>query len=339
MKEEGEISIENEEEAEGIEQRALDRVGQEQIHGLLFVEKLSWQQIIYDLIKSEQLDPWDIDISLLSMRFLERVVQLEEANFFVSSQVLLAASFLLRLKSEILLDQYIPSLDAILFGKKEEGKKYSQERIELDEEVPGLVLRTPLPRFRKVTLEELMSALGHAIKTENRRIRKVVIARQQELETSLSLPRHRINIKDKIKEVHSRLKKIFSSREEKLAFSELAGTSSIERVATFIPLLHLDNQHKVWLEQEGHLEEIWILLKQIYERKNAEMLETMRKEAETAIEELVKEESEERKSKDGKEDKDKIEEEVEEFVESMTGFSSAPKKVREIENVGDDELG
>src|SRR3990172_5633742 len=196
----------------------IDRVGQEQIHGMLFVEKLSWQQLMNDLIKSEQLDPWDINISLLSNKFLEKVQQPDEANFFVSSQVLLAASLLLRLKSEILLDHYIPSLDAVLFGRKEEPKRYNQERIELDEEVPGLVLRTPLPRFRKVTLEELMNALGQAIKTENRRIRKVVIAKQQELETALSIPKHRINIRDEIKDVHSRLKRAFANREDKIAF-------------------------------------------------------------------------------------------------------------------------
>ena len=326
-----------------IEQRSIDRVGQEQIHGLLFVEKLSWQQIIYDLIRSEQLNPWDIDVGLLSRKFLERVMQLEEANFFVSSQVLLAASLLLRLKSEILLDQYIPSLDAVLFGKKEENKKYIQERIELEEEVPGLVLRTPLPRFRKVTLEELMNALGHAIKTENRRIRKVVVAKQQELETSLSLPRQRINIRDKIKEVHSKLRKVFANREERLAFSEFAGKNDDDRIATFIPLLHLDNQNRVWLEQEGHLSEIWILLKHIYEKKNAEMLEVMKNEAELAIEELVREEGkagkgDKEKGKTEKKDEDSVEEEVDEFIEGMTGFGSPPKEVRDIENTGDDEL-
>ncbi|HLF53651.1 MAG TPA: segregation/condensation protein A [Candidatus Nanoarchaeia archaeon] len=327
------------EEGADSEKIALDKIGQEQIHGLLFVEKLSWQQIIYDLIKSEQLDPWDIDISLLSNRFLERVMKLEEANFFISSQVLLAASLLLRLKSEILLNQYIPSLDAVLFGRKAEEKRYIQERIELDEEVPGLVLRTPLPRFRKVTLEELMSALGQAIKTENRRIRKVVVARQQELETALSLPKHRINLKDKIKEVHLKLKKMFSSREEKIAFSELAGKDEKDRVATFIPLLHLDNQHKIWLEQEGHFKEIWILLKHIYEKQNFQSLEEMRKEAEIAIESLVKEESELRKKnkKIKSHESESEEDAVEEFVEGMTGFANPPKEVREIENTGDDE--
>lgn len=266
------------------------KVEQEQIHGLLFGDKLSWQSIIYDLINTEQLDPWDIDISLLSQKYLEKVRNMEEADFFVSSKVLMAAALLLRMKSEILLYNYIPTLNELLFGKKEE-KKYSQERIELEEEIPELVAKTPLPRFRKVTLDELMQALGKAINTENRRIKRIVVEKQYEYEAAAAMPKHRINLKDQIKKVYNKLKEIFSKKEEKLAFSEIAGETDQEKVATFIPLLHLDNQHKVWLEQEKHFDEIWILLKHIYEKQNAAMLEQMRKNAEKHIKELTEEES------------------------------------------------
>ncbi|MEK6933759.1 MAG: segregation/condensation protein A [Nanoarchaeota archaeon] len=267
------------------------KVGQEQIHSLLFGDKLSWQAIIYDLINTEQLDPWDIDISLLSQKYLERVKSLEEADFFVSSKVLLATALLLRMKSEILLYHHIPTLNELLFGKKED-KKYIQERIDLEESIPELIAKTPLPRFRKVTLNELMQALGKAINTENRRIQRIVIGKQHEFEAALAIPKHKINLKDQIKKVYGRIKDIFSQREEKLAFSEIAGKSDEEKVATFVPLLHLDNQHKVWLEQEKHFEEIWILTKSLYEKKNAVMLEEMRKEAESYMKELSKEENE-----------------------------------------------
>lgn len=263
------------------------KIGQDQIHSLLFGNKLSWKDILYDLINTEQLDPWDIDLSILSSKYLERIRELEEANFFVSSKVLLAASFLLRIKSEILLNRDIQSLDDLLFGKKEE-KKYHQERIDLDEDIPGLVPRTPLPRFRKVTLEELMSALGKAIKTENRRIGRVVLAKQQELETALSLPKKSINLQDHIKTIYDKLQVIFSSREHKYPFSELAGETTESRVATFIPLLHLDNQQKVWLEQENHFDEIWIILKHLYEKQNKDALEVMRKEVEEEMKLLDK---------------------------------------------------
>lgn len=261
---------------------ALAKVGQDQIHGLLFGEQLSWQSIIYDLINTERLDPWDIDLVLLTNKYLDRIHQLEEANLFVSSKVLFAAALLLRIKSEILLNRYIPSLDAIFFGKKEE-KKYVQERIELDETIPELVPRTPLPRFRKVTLQELMEALGKAITTENRRIRKVATLRQQEIETAISLPKRNINIKDRINDIYSRIKKIFFGREEKLAFSELVQKHDGDAVGTFVPLLHLDYQHKVLLEQEKHLDEIYIWLKSLHELKNKDELDKMRAEVEKAF--------------------------------------------------------
>lgn len=271
-----------------VEKNTGSKVNQEQIHGLLFGEQLSWQAIIYDLINTEQLDPWDIDLVLLTNKYLERVRQLEEANFFVSSKVLFAAALLLRIKSEILLNEYIPSLDAILFGI-EEKKKSVQEKLEFDEEIPSLVPRTPLPRFRKVTLSELMAALGKAINTENRRIRRVITAKQQEFETSLSLPKTKVNIKEKIREVYEKVKNHFDENDEKLAFSSLSGETNEERISNFIPLLHLDNQHKVLLEQYGHCEEIWIWLKEVYNLKNSEMLASLRKEVEEELESYANE--------------------------------------------------
>lgn len=275
------------------------KVGQEQIHGLLFSDKLSWQAIILDLINSEQLDPWDIDLALLTNKYLERIRGMDEANLFVSSKVLFAAALLLRLKSEILLNYYLPSLDEILFGKKED-KKYVQERIELEDEIPELVQRTPLPRYRRITLQELLFALGKAITTENRRIKKVVTAKQQEIETAIAIPKARINLGDKIKEVYNRLKDIFSKKEERISFSELLGENvnkNEERVSAFVPLLHLDNQHKVFLEQEKHLEEIYVWMKSHYQKKFAEELEQMRLEAEAESAKLALEEQQEKTEK------------------------------------------
>ena len=253
----------------------VERVGQSQIHELLFGEKLSWQAIIYDLINTEQLDPWDVDISLLSGKYLEKVSELEEANFFVSSKVLFAASLLLRMKSDIILNRDIPGLDDVLFGKKEE-KKYTQERIELEDgEIPDLIPRTPIPRFKKVTLQELMSALGKAFKTENRRIGREIVSRQRQREMEIVMPKSTFNLKNKIKEIHGKLKNIFSNRNERLAFSELLNLhdkknlSREDKIAVFVSLLHLDNQQKVWIEQENHFEEIWIMLKSLYEKQNA----------------------------------------------------------------------
>jgi segregation and condensation protein A len=262
-------------------------VKQEQIQDLLFNREIGWQEIIYDLINTEQLDPWDINLSILTEKYLEKIRELEEADFFVSSKVLLAASLLLRIKSEILLNKYLKSIDEILFGK-EEKKKTVLERIELEEEIPELTPKSPLPRFRKVTLKELMDSLNKAIDTENRRIGKEVTKRNALREASISLPKRTFSIKDKIKEIYDKLFLNLNdeSKKQKISFSELTGPEKEEKIISFSPLLHLENQKKVWLEQEAHFEEIYIWLKEVYFKNNPDPFADLKHEIEEEIEQL-----------------------------------------------------
>lgn len=294
-----------------------ERVGQEQIHSLLFEEKLSWQAIIYDLINTEQLNPWDIDLTVLSKKYLEKVRELEEANFFISSKVLFAASLLLRIKSDILLNQDLPTIDDVLFGNKK-NPSHIQERIELDEELPELVPRTPMSRPKKVTLQELMSALGKAIKTENRRIKKHIVLKQYEKEAEVVMPKSTFNLQDKIRGIYTQLKQIFSdpNNQDELAFSKLLEMSKEEKVPAFVSLLHLDNQQKVWLEQHKHFDEIWILLKELYEEKNKDKLQKIRAELDRMEVEHEKETAKILKDQEGNT----------ETIQEATGFSQEIEK-------------
>lgn len=286
-------------------------VKQEQIHDILFNREIGWQEIIYDLINTEQLDPWDINIIILTNKYMEKIRELEEADFFVSSKVLLAASLLLRIKSEILLNKYIQSIDDILFGKKEEQKYSSQlERIELEEEVPELIPRSPIPRYKRVTLEELMESLNKAIKTENRRIKKEIVNKNALRETGISLPKKKISIKDKIKEIHQSIIFYFdkNSKHKKVSFTQILGSSKQEKINSFPPLLHLENQKKVWLEQEEHFSEIHIWLKKTFLKHNPDPFEDIKNFLE--IENKKAEEKEEKrkisKDKKSKNQKDSV---------------------------------
>ena len=268
-----------------------NNVKQNQIHDLLFNRELGWQEIIYDLINTEQLDPWDIDIIILTDKFLAKIQNFKGDNFFVSGKVLLAASLLIRIKSEILLDKYIKSIDEILFGKKE-TKKQVFERIELDEGIPELIPRTPLPRFKKVTLNELMESLNKAIITENRRIKKEILNTNALRELSFSMPKKKFGVKDKIKEIYQNLFYHFEKNpgKKKIPFTELIGKDREERLISFLPLLHLDNQKKIWLEQENHFEEIYIWLSEVYLKHNPDLFEDLKEDVDAKIEELNDEE-------------------------------------------------
>ncbi|MDO8622861.1 MAG: segregation/condensation protein A [archaeon] len=274
-------------------EKEKDSVKQEQIHDLLFSKELSWQEIIYDLINTEQLDPWDINIVTLTDKYLEKINELEEADYFVSSKVLLAAALLLRIKTEILLNKYIKSIDDILFGKKEE-KKHILERIELDEEIPELIPRSPIPRFRKVTLKELMESLNKAITTENRRIKREIIDKNALREIGFSLPKSSYSLRDKIKEIYEKLILGFDKDKDKkrIDYTTFVGEKKEERIISFSPLLHLENQKKVWLEQNGHFEEIYIWMKETYLQHNPDPFADLKEELEKEIEEFDDEQKE-----------------------------------------------
>lgn len=260
-----------------------EKITQEQVFDLITGEELSWQAIIYDLINSEQLDPWDIDIVLLTSKYLGKIQELEEVNFQISSKVLLAAAILLRIKSEILLNIHLRSLDEILFGKEEE-KKYEAERIIIDEsELPELIPRTPLPRQRKVSLQELMSALNNAINTETRRIEREVRWKVARRQADMVLPKMGINIKDRIRHIYAKIQTMFRQKKTKISYTELIGNKRDERIACFLPVLHLDNQQKVFLEQEKHLEEVYIWLYSHY-KKMSEQKEEVKEEIEQVAE-------------------------------------------------------
>lgn len=260
---------------------------QEQIHDLLFGKEIGWQDIIYDLINTEQLDPWDINLIILTDRYLKKIGELEETDFFVSSKILLAASLLLRIKSEILLNKYLKSIDEILFGKKQEQKRIL-ERIELDDEIPELIPRSPMPRFRKVTLKELMESLNKAINTENRRIKKEILNTNALRESSMSLPKKNFSIKNKIREIYDNLSDYFDKNKQnkKISFTDFVGKESAERIIFFSPLLHLENQKKIWLEQESHFAEIYIWLKKTYFKYNPDPFADLKEQINEQVKEL-----------------------------------------------------
>jgi len=279
---------------EGKEPKSTPSVKQDQIHDILFNREIGWKEIIYDLINTEQLDPWDIDITVLSDQYLQKIQEIEETDFFVSSKVLLAAALLLRIKSEILLNQYIKSIDEILFGNAKPVNSYELERIELDEDIPGLVPKSPLPRFKRVTLNELMESLNKAILTENRRIRKEIVKKNAIRESSIALPKKTISIKDKIREVYENLLEYFKEDELKhrVSFNEFIGKDKEERIISFYPLLQLDSQKKVWLEQEEHLVDFHIWLKETYFKHNPDPFAELKHEIEEKLEELDDEKKE-----------------------------------------------
>ena len=230
---------------------------------LMQKDEITWQSLIYELVRTGQMDPWDIDISILSQRYLEALRQMQEANFFISGKIILAAAILLKIKSEKLLTEHIAGLDAQLFstGEIEDiGFEENVDRIKLLEN-PKLTIKTPLARKKKVSLQDLMNALQKALNVDKRRtLRKL---REIETTANLKIPEKKVDITILIRDLYIKIKELFAKQQE-ITFSQLVSSDRKEdKILTFIPLLHLDNQEKISLSQSEHFGEIKILLQKV----------------------------------------------------------------------------
>ncbi len=238
----------------------------DKIFNLLFNEdELTWQNIIYDLIRSEEMNPWDINITTISQKFIGRLKELKEMDFRISGKVVLASAMLLRMKTNRLMDEDMLAFDNLVHGIED----YDDSMDLLDElsngyqekEVtPPLRPRTPQPRKRKVSVFDLVEALEKALNVQNRRkkyltpdVKMVAPKKGKELTVIMS------DVYDKILTHFGAQPKSKTKSNVRLSFEDLIPSDTKEdRVYTFIPLLHLENQAKVNMDQQEHFGDIFI---------------------------------------------------------------------------------
>lgn len=234
----------------------------DRIFSILFskADEVTWQSIIYELIKSEQMDPWDIDVSILAQKYISMLRTLKEHDFRVSGKVLLAAAILLKMKSNRLVGEDLTELDRILIGVEEEmedlGFDEAGEAAKIGE-IPALIPRTPQPRKRKVSIFDLVDALERALEVKKRRLLNSIPP------LNIEAPKRKKDITQIIREVYGRIKSFFiGALKDRLTFSKLLPSETKEdKVYTFIPLLHLAQQNKIELVQEVPFGDIGVLLK------------------------------------------------------------------------------
>ncbi len=240
---------------------------QDQIYEML-VEKddITWKSIIYDLVKTEQLNPWDVNISLLVQKYLQKIKEMKEVNLSVSGKVLLAAALLLNMQSKQLLGADLTAFDQLIAstGSSEDEFYQSLEndtgRIIADqEEIPPLTPRTPQPRSRKVTIQDLVKALEQALEVKHRRLVK-----QEAIQLKLNYPEHTRDITIATKNVHKKiLEYLVEQGRGMITFSTLSPEPSRhEKVHTLIPLLQLSNEREIDLHQPKPFYDIAITLAQ-----------------------------------------------------------------------------
>ncbi len=242
------------------------------LDNILQDDDISWQSMIMEAVKSNEMNPWDVDITALAAEFINRLKNLQEMNFKLSGKVVLASALLLKLKSQkfvsedmTLLDQLISSvenadeeLEEYMGDDSEFGMDESEFDTQAQQRPDSFVLqkRTPQPRKRKVSVYDLIEALEQAIEVNKRKqIRNIPIQAPQ-----VHIPKVQFDIMQSMDTVHIAIQEYFQKQKHKpLSFSQLIPSKSRnDQIFTFIPLLHLRNAQKIDLHQEEHFEDFFI---------------------------------------------------------------------------------
>ncbi|MCK4635095.1 MAG: segregation/condensation protein A [Candidatus Aenigmarchaeota archaeon] len=210
----------------------------------------NWEEILEYIITEEGMDPWDINIVKLANALVDYISKMEILDFKVPSRIIIISAILLRMKVVLLLEEQ---------EKKEEEEKKDEEGLIDLSKVPDL--ETPIKRIsrRKVTLEELVSALSKAFKTKEIRETKQIRARRRVEE----LIEDEEDIEERIEKLYQQINGILDElKGGEMTFDKLVPKWERDIIVNkFLPLLHLIQTGKISCEQKEIFKDIYIKLK------------------------------------------------------------------------------
>jgi segregation and condensation protein A len=213
------------------------------------IDQPAWKTILIDLVKKEKMNPWDIDVCLLTEKYIEKINSLETKCLRVPANAILACALLVKTKSKYL------KLSSI--EDEEEEIQLTPEKIGLElEELPELVGNRQF-REGKISLDELVASIENIIhKTEPKKSNKKIIPQIQ-------LNFDAVNIEEKMDEVYLKIKNRIDSQGIVL-FDQIIDEKTTENIInTFLPVIFLMNNQKLTAYQEDFFGTIFIKLNEI----------------------------------------------------------------------------
>jgi segregation and condensation protein A len=202
-------------------------------------------EVLVELVRKGEIDPWDIDITKLTEKFLEYIQSLEKNDLRIPARTLLYASILLRMKSD--------SLEGSPEDEEDFGLEFMPDELEFQPNEEYLLPQPPIRRRTKrpVTLNELIAELKKAEMVGRRKaMREHLVEIVEEKTLDLS---HEEGIEDRIRALWPVLEEFFRERRS-IDLKNLSG----ERVMNYISLLFMAQRKQVRLDQEEIFGELHI---------------------------------------------------------------------------------
>ncbi|MCD4740809.1 hypothetical protein K8R43_06570 [archaeon] len=213
------------------------------------IEKPTWKTLLVSTVKSEDLDPWSIDVTLLASKYSEKLNSMKYKDFRIPANAVLASAILVRFKSDSW--QLVPVDPPELPGESEDYSDFCM--FEMPEVEPTQRLTT-----RRVTLDELITAIEQVMVKTKRKVATRQVPKEV-LEFTLG---EREEFKKGIENIYAKLIKKADSENLVLFSDVLEEKSKPEVVRVLLSVLHLACENKVSVWQEKQFGEIFILIKE-----------------------------------------------------------------------------
>lgn len=215
------------------------------------IEQPAWKTILIDLVKSEKMDPWDIDLAVLADKYLEKIRSLKGSDLRIPANAILASAILLKFKSRVL---KISSLDEEE-ESTEKRELTEEEKAEIEKLLPDLS-GSRKAREGKVSLDDLVESIEEMLEKSRSRIDKRFLGEREKME--FRIPVGNANIEELVDDVLEQINKKADSQGLVMFSNLVEGKNPNEIVDTFIPCLFLVNKGKISMWQEEFFGEIMI---------------------------------------------------------------------------------
>jgi segregation and condensation protein A len=210
------------------------------------IDQPAWKTILVDLVKSAKMNPWDIDVSELTGKYLEKINQLEHNSLRVPANAILACAILVKTKSKYL------KLSSV--EEEEDKTELTDGQRELFlEELPDLIANRSL-REGRISLDELVDSIEGIIQQTDS---KKGVAR--------NIPRMELDfdttsIEERLEEVFDLIKNKADSQGIVLFDDLVTNKENDSIIDTFLPVLFLMNSGKVLAYQDEFFGSIFVKL-------------------------------------------------------------------------------
>ena len=211
------------------------------------IDQPAWKTILLDLVETEKMNPWDIDVVELTVKYIKKINDLSGHNLRVPANAILACAILVKTKSKYL---RLSSLD----DAEKDAALTPEQRAMMFREVPDL-MSNRVAREGRITLDELVS-----------NIEDIIQRTTPKRNGARSVPRIEINfdtssIEEKMQEVFDLIKSKADSQGIVLFNELLSERENLDvLVETFLPVLFLMNNGKIIAYQNEFFGEIFVKL-------------------------------------------------------------------------------